>query len=83
FGRFRVRPEGGNEYLDGGAAAAKPANFLVDEIAQRVSQRPARLQIVVQLAASGTGKSFSIPFRESMESIPRAIHCSKRARPSI
>jgi catalase len=53
FGRFRVRPEAGNEYLDAGAAAAKPANFLVDEIAQRVSQRPARLQIVVQLAASG------------------------------
>jgi catalase len=53
FGRFPVRPEAGNEYLDAGAAAAKPANFLFDEIRERVSQGPARLQIVVQLAASG------------------------------
>jgi catalase len=53
FGRFRVRPESGNEYLDADAAAAKPPNFLMDEIAERVSKAPVRLQIVVQLAASG------------------------------
>jgi catalase len=53
FGRFRVRPEGGNDYLDAAAAAAKSANFLMDEIAERVSKGPVKLNIVVQLAASG------------------------------
>jgi catalase len=53
FGRFRIRPEGGNDYLDSAAAAAKPPNFLMDELAERVSKGPVRLQIVVQLAASG------------------------------
>jgi catalase len=53
FGRFRVRPEGANEYLDAAAAAAKSPNFLMDEIAERVSKGPVKLQIVVQLAASG------------------------------
>ena len=53
FGRFRVRPEGGNDYLDAAAAAAKTANFLMDEIAERVSKGPVKLNIVVQLAESG------------------------------
>jgi catalase len=53
FGRFRVRPEGGNDYLDAAAAAAKSANFLMDEIAERASKGPVKLNIVVQLAASG------------------------------
>ena len=35
FGRFRVRPEGGNDYLDAAAAAAKSPNFLMDEIAEK------------------------------------------------
>jgi catalase len=53
FGRFRVRPEGGNDYLDASAAAAKSANFLMDEIAERVLKGPVKLRIVVQLAESG------------------------------
>ncbi len=53
FGRFRVRPDGGNDYLDAAAAAAKSPNFLMDEIAERVSKGPVKLQIVVQLAADG------------------------------
>ena len=53
FGRFRVRSEGGNEYLDPAAAAAKSPNFLMDEIAERASKGQAKLQIVVQLAESG------------------------------
>jgi catalase len=53
FGRFRVRPEGGNDYLDASAAAAKSANFLMDEIAERVSKGPVKLRVVVQLAESG------------------------------
>jgi len=53
FGRFRVRPEGGNDYLDASAAAAQSVNFLMDEIAERVSKGPVKLRIVVQLAESG------------------------------
>jgi catalase len=53
FGRFRIRPQLGTEYLDAGAVAAKPANFLFDELAQRVTQSPVKFDIVVQLAESG------------------------------
>ena len=48
-----MRPEGGNDYLDASAAAAKSVNFLMDEIAERVSKGPVKLRIVVQLAESG------------------------------
>jgi catalase len=50
YGRFRVRPEGGNEYLDAPAAAAKSANFLMEEITERITKCPARLHIWVQVA---------------------------------
>lgn len=53
FGRYRIRPEEGTEYLNAAAAAAKPANFLMDEITERLAKGPARLSIVVQLAATG------------------------------
>jgi catalase len=36
-GRFRLRPESGTEYLSDEAAAAKPQNFLFDEIGQRLA----------------------------------------------
>ncbi len=50
YGRFRVRPEGGNEYLDAPVAAAKGANFLMEEITERITKGPARLNISVQVA---------------------------------
>ncbi len=53
YGRFRVLPEGGNDFLDEAAAAAKSANFLFDEITQRIAKGPVKLHIVVQLAESG------------------------------
>ena len=53
YGRYRIRPEAGGEYLDAAAAAAKPANFLFDEIRDRLAKGPARLQIMVQLAEAG------------------------------
>jgi catalase len=52
YGRFRIRPEGSNEYLDAPAAAAKSANFLVDEISERIAKGPVKLHIGVQLAAA-------------------------------
>src|SRR5437870_2828026 len=52
-GRFRIRPEGGSEYLSDQQAAAKSANFLFDEIGQRLARGPARLGVFVQLAGDG------------------------------
>jgi catalase len=53
YGRFRVRPEGGGEYLSEADAAAKSANYLMEEIVARVAQDPVAMNIVVQLAAIG------------------------------
>jgi catalase len=53
YGRYRIIPEGGSEYLDESAAAAKTANFLFDEIAERIALGPVQLQVRVQLAESG------------------------------
>jgi len=53
FGRYRIRPDGGGDYLSAEAAAAKPANYLIDEIKERVAKGPVKLRIVVQLAAVG------------------------------
>ena len=53
FGRYRIRPDGGNEYLDPTAAAAKPASFLFDEARERLSRGAIKLHILVQQAAGG------------------------------
>lgn len=51
YGRYRIRPAEGNEYLGAEAAATKPADFLFDELKARLSISPVRLHIAVQLAA--------------------------------
>jgi catalase len=53
FGRYRIRPDGEGEYLDAATAAAKSANFLFDEIRERLGKGPVKLHIFVQLAAPG------------------------------
>jgi catalase len=55
YGRYRVLPVAGNEYLDeaGAGAATQAPNFLFDEIKARVAKEPVRFQIVVQLAQDG------------------------------
>jgi len=53
FGRYRILPLAGNEYLDDARAAAMGANFLVDEIQQRVARGPVKFRVVVQLAEAG------------------------------
>jgi len=51
YGRYRIRPEGANEYLDPSAEAKAAPNFLFDEIKERLAKGPARMRIVVQVAA--------------------------------
>jgi catalase len=53
YGRYRVLPAAGNEYLDEAAAAASGANFLFDEIKERVARGPVRFRVAVQLAEDG------------------------------
>jgi catalase len=52
FGRFRIRPENGTEYLSNEGAAAKSENFLFDEIGQRMAKGPIKLSVFVQMAES-------------------------------
>jgi len=53
FGRFRLRPEAGTEFLTPEQAAAKPADFLAAELSERLASGPARFRILVQLAEAG------------------------------
>jgi catalase len=53
FGRFRFRPEAGTEYLTPEQAAAKPADFLDAELAQRLAKGPAVFRVLVQVAEDG------------------------------
>jgi catalase len=53
YGRYRVLPVAGNEYLNEAEAAARRPDFLFDEIGERVAKDPVRFRIVVQLAENG------------------------------
>src|SRR5215831_8942573 len=50
YGRYRILPVAGNEYLDQAGAAARTPNFLFDEIEQRLAKGTVHFRIVVQLA---------------------------------
>ena len=53
YGRYRVLPVAGSEYLDETEAAARSPNFLFDEIKERDTKEPVRFRIAVQLAEDG------------------------------
>jgi catalase len=53
YGRYRLLPAAGSEYLDDAGAAARGPNFLFDEIKERVASEPVRFRLVVQLAEHG------------------------------
>jgi catalase len=50
YGRYRIVPAAGVEHLADDAAKSKGANFLFDEIAQRIAAGPVRFEIRVQIA---------------------------------
>lgn len=50
YGRFRIRPEAGTEYLAKEVTATKSPNFLFDEIGPRLAKGPVKLGIFVQMA---------------------------------
>jgi catalase len=53
FGRFRLRPEVGTEFLSPEQASRKPADFLAAEMSERLANGPAEFRVVVQLAEAG------------------------------
>lgn len=53
YGRYRIVPEAGVDHLSSEAAAAKSANFLFDELAERIAKGPVTFRVVAQLANDG------------------------------
>jgi catalase len=53
YGRYRIVPEAGVDHLTDAAAAAKSANFLFDEVAERIAKGPISFRVVAQLANDG------------------------------
>jgi catalase len=53
FGRYRIVPEAGNEFVDAEALKSRGANYLMEEILRRVTTAPARFRLLVQLANEG------------------------------
>jgi len=49
-GRYRISPAAGIEHLDDAAAKAKGANYLFDELTERIAKGPVRFDIHVQVA---------------------------------
>lgn len=50
YGRYRILPESGVEHLSADEAKTKTADFLFQELKQRVASSPVRFHILVQLA---------------------------------
>jgi catalase len=53
FGRYRIVPPDGNDFLEASAAAKKDGNFLFDEVKDRMTRGPIDMRILVQVAAEG------------------------------
>jgi len=53
YGRFRITPQAGIEHVDEATVQGKDANYLFDELKQRVAAAPIRFDIHVQLAGEG------------------------------
>lgn len=50
YGRYRIVPEAGNDHLDDATATARSANYLFDELAERIAKGPIKFRMLVQLA---------------------------------
>jgi catalase len=74
YGRYRVLPVAGNEYLDEAGAAAKTPNFLFDEIEERLARGPVHFRLVVQLAENGDTVD------DAMSGGPRIVRSSRSAK---
>jgi catalase len=70
FGRYRLLPEAGNDYLSGEAVARISANYHYDDIHTRIDKGPIRFKLFAQIAAPGdTTDDATIHWPESRELI--------------
>ncbi|HEY0796769.1 MAG TPA: catalase family peroxidase [Acidisarcina sp.] len=53
FGRYRIVPTAGTQYLEDATVATRPAHYLFEELAERVAKGPIQLRVLVQLAEPG------------------------------
>ena len=53
YGRYRIRPADGTEYLTVEAAAAKSPDYLFEDIKDRLEKGAVKLQVAVQVAEAG------------------------------
>jgi catalase len=53
YGRYRIVPDAGIDHLPDAVAAAKGANFLFDELTERIAKGPITFHVRVQLANDG------------------------------
>lgn len=53
FGRYEIIPGAGEHFFSDKEAKSKSANYLIDEIAQRVKTQPVVFSLVVQKSAAG------------------------------
>jgi len=49
YRRYRIVPDAGNDFLDDAAAAATGADYLFDELAERIAKEPIKFRVLVQL----------------------------------
>jgi catalase len=70
FGRYRIVPELGNDYLTPEQVSRLTPNYHFDEIAERVGKGPVRFKIVVQVAADGdTADDATVHWPEDREQV--------------
>ena len=50
YGRYRILPDAGSEHLDGAIVKSKDANYLFDELTERITRGPISFQILAQVA---------------------------------
>jgi catalase len=66
FGRYRILPELGNDFLTDDQVARLDENYHFDELAERIAKEPVRFRIVVQVAnAEDTVDDATIHWPES------------------
>ena len=53
FGRYRIIPVAGTDHLDAATLKTKSANYLFDELKERISRQPIEFRLLVQLANEG------------------------------
>jgi len=74
IGRYRIEPWVGEPALSDEQAAAMPDDYLRDELTTRLSKGPAKIRLVLQLAAPGDAvEDGSIPWSRANEEIELGV----------